>query len=151
MAAANVISVIGTAVSVLSLLLDSIPSDSSKVKVSYYIANDGGPNDLSNAGGDLPDVRHWDETGEFIGGSYDPGYCGEGVTDCTTDVGTNQGATYTLFTGNDDAICIAWTSIAWSGGHTKFAFHPGNWAHACDTTPYNNGYWYVNFRLSYSP
>ena len=54
MAAANVISVIGTAVSVLSLLLDSIPSDSSKVKVSYYIANDGGRMTLAMPEGICP-------------------------------------------------------------------------------------------------
>ncbi|KAM0330575.1 hypothetical protein ACHAQA_003523 [Verticillium albo-atrum] len=142
MAAANIISVIGTGITLLSFLLDNVPSGSEKAKVSYIIANDGGGGDLTDAGGDLPDVRLWDETAEFLGGSSDPGHCGEGVTTCTTEVNTQEAATYTLFTGNNDAICIAWTGLSWAGGQKKYGFHPGNWAHACDQTPYNNGYWY---------
>ncbi|KAH7368205.1 hypothetical protein B0T11DRAFT_326405 [Plectosphaerella cucumerina] len=142
MAAANVISVIGTGITLLSFILGNLPETPDKAKVSYIIANDGANGDLSSAGGDLPDIRHWDETAEFLGASYDPGHCGEGVTTCTTDVNTQEAVTYTLFSGNNDAICIAWTGLSWAGGQKKYGFHPGNWAHACDQTPHNNGYWY---------
>ncbi|KAF4840153.1 hypothetical protein CGCSCA4_v010632 [Colletotrichum siamense] len=142
MAAANIISVIGTGITLLSFLLDNVPSGDEQTKLSYIIANDGANGDLSSAGGDLPDVRLWDETAEFLGANYDDGYCGEGVTTCTTDVDTQEAATYTLFSGNNDAICIAWTGLSWAGGQKKYGFHPGNWAHACDQTSFNNGYWY---------
>ncbi|KAK6212160.1 hypothetical protein QIS74_10114 [Colletotrichum tabaci] len=142
MAAANIISVIGTGITLLSFLLDNVPSGSEQTKLSYIIANDGGGGDLSDAGGNLPDVRLWDETAEFLGANYDGNHCDEGVTTCTTDVNTQEAATYTLFSGNNDAICIAWTGLSWPGGQKKYGFHPGNWAHACDHTPHNNGYWY---------
>ncbi|KAM0276580.1 hypothetical protein ACHAQH_006585 [Verticillium albo-atrum] len=142
MAAANIISVIGTGITLLSFLLDNVPDGQDQAKVSYIIANDGANGDLVDAGGDLPDVRLWDETAEFLGGSYDPGYCDEGVTTCATDVNTQEAATYTLFSGNNDAICIAWAGLSWAGGQKKYGFHPGNWAYACDQTPHNNGWWY---------
>ena len=144
MAAANIISVIGTGITLLSFLLDSVPSgETEKAKVSYIIANDGANGDLTDAGGDLPDIRHWDETAEFLGATYDPGHCDEGVTTCTTEVNTQQAVTYTLLTGNNNAICIAWTGLSWAGGQQKYGFHPGNWAHACDESGYESGYWYV--------
>jgi hypothetical protein len=141
MAAANIISVIGTGITLLSFLLDNVPDGEDQAKLSYIIANDGAGGDLSNAGGDLPDVRLWDDTGEFLSASYDPGYCGEGVTTCTTDVNTQEAPTYALFTGNNDAICIAWTGLSWAGRQKKYGFHPGNWAHACAQTSHNYGIW----------
>ena len=69
MAAANIISVIGTGITLLSFLLDNVPDGPDQTKISYIIANDGANGDLSDAGGDLPDVRLWDETGEFLAGS----------------------------------------------------------------------------------
>lgn len=150
MAAANVISVIGTLVSVLGIITSNIPETPDKAKVQYIIANDD-PNGtgLSNAGGDLPDVRMWDETAEFLGANYDGSNCEEGYTTCTSEVSTQEAVTYTLFSGNDDAICIAWTGISWAGGQKKYGFHPGNWAHGCDAGGYRGdkqkGNWSVLF------
>lgn len=136
--AAELISVIGTAVTLLSFLTSQIPSGPNEAEISYVIANDGAHGSLTSAGGDMPDVRMWDETAEFLGGHYDPGHCSEGFTTCTTKVNTQEAVTYTLFTGNTDAICIPWTGLSWAGGQKKYGFHPGNWAHAC-----NSGAWYV--------
>ena len=36
-------------------------------------------NGLSNSGGDLPDIRLFNEVGEFLGGSYDPGHTDQTV------------------------------------------------------------------------
>lgn len=141
MATGTIISVIGTGVTLLSFLLDSVPDAPDGAKISYIIANDGANGDLTGAGGDMPDMRLWDETGEFLGINADPGGCGEGATNCETEVDTQEAPTYALFTGNDDAICIAWTGMNWSGQQKKFGFHPGNWAHACDYTSYNSGSW----------
>ncbi|KXX80765.1 hypothetical protein MMYC01_203935 [Madurella mycetomatis] len=128
-----IVSAVGTAVTLVSFSLDQIPtSDSETATVSYVIANDGANGDLTSAGGNKPDLRMWDETGEFIAiETQDDEYCGEGWTTCSTDVGTLEAPTYTLFTGNDDAICIAWAGISFPGGNQKFGFHPGQWAHAC--------------------
>ena len=142
---AFIISVIGTSVTFLAFILNNVPEPSNKANVRYLIANDGANGDLSNAGGHLPDLRMWDETGEFLGATYDPGYCQEGSTSCVTAVDTPEAVTYTLFTGNDDAICIAWTDLTWAGRQKTYQFHPGNWAHACDFTRYPTGYWYVYF------
>ena len=108
MTAANIISEIGTLVSVLGIFTSNVPDAPDKAKVQYIIANDDPDGTgLTNAGCDLPDVRMWDETAEFLGANYDDGYCAEGSTTCTTEVNTQEAVTYTLFWGNDDAICIA--------------------------------------------
>ncbi|KAF6815474.1 hypothetical protein CPLU01_14123 [Colletotrichum plurivorum] len=146
MSAFNVISVIGTGITLLGFLLVIIPNERDQTTISYIIANDGtkGPNggNLKEAGGDFPDVRLWDETGEYLGGRMDPGMCEEGRTDCTTTVDTQEAATYTLFSGNSDAICIAWTGLNWAGGQKNYGFHPGNWAYACGARGYESGNWY---------
>ncbi|KAK3299856.1 uncharacterized protein B0H64DRAFT_447811 [Chaetomium fimeti] len=139
-----VVSIIGTGVSILSFLLGQIPSsDSGTATVSYVIANDGANGDLTGAGGHKPDVRMWDQTAEFLGiTTQDGDNCGEGWTTCTTDVSTREAPVYTLFTGNDDAICIAWTGISFPGGNQKFGFHPGQWARGCDIYGNGGGAWY---------
>ncbi|KAI9373763.1 hypothetical protein BJX61DRAFT_541431 [Aspergillus egyptiacus] len=138
-----VVSVVGTLITALGFIDANMPEGPDQTKIQYVIANDGANGALSNAGGDLPDVRLFDETGEFLGAKYDPGKCEEGYTTCTTEVNTQEAVTYTLFTGNDDAICIAWTGIAWAGGQKKYGFHPGNWAYSCDQyTDLNSGSWY---------
>ncbi|KAF1837990.1 hypothetical protein BDW02DRAFT_576716 [Decorospora gaudefroyi] len=152
MATANVIGVVSIGITLLTWGISQAQQDRNSARTSFIIANDnaGGPDggDLSNAGGDLPDIRHWDETIEFLGANYDPGFCDEGRTDCTVDVGTGEAVTYTLFTGNNNAICIAWTGQAWAGlgNGRRYAFHPGNWAQHCDGTPYDeswsSGNWY---------
>ncbi|KAL4905012.1 hypothetical protein BDW74DRAFT_178577 [Aspergillus multicolor] len=143
MAASLIISVIGTLITTVSFIDSNMPEHPEQAKIEYVIANDGANGDLSNAGGDLPDIRLFDETAEFLAGTYDPGSCDEGYTICTTDIDTQEAPTYTLFTANNDAICIAWAGLAWAGGQRKYGFHPGNWAYSCDAyTDYNNGYWY---------
>ncbi|GAB1319680.1 hypothetical protein MFIFM68171_09890 [Madurella fahalii] len=130
---------LGTAVTIVSYSQDQIPtSDSGTAAVSYVIANDGANGDLTSAGGNKPDIQMWDETGEFIAiETQDDEYSEEGWTTYTTDVSTREAPTYTLFTGNDDAICIAWAGISFPGGDQKFGFHPGQWAYACSN--YGNG------------
>ena len=146
---ATLISVIGTAVTILAFALSEIPDPPGKAQVTYIIANDGTtgpetPGEYSEGvGGDLPDVRLFDETAEFLGANYDGSDCPEGYSTCKTDVNTQEVPTYALFSGNDDAICIAWTGIASGGRQQKYGFHPGNWAHACDRIEDRGGYWYV--------
>ena len=88
MATANIISAIGTSVDFLGFVLENVPQLGNSANVRYMIATDGANGDLSNAEGHLPDLRMWYETGEFLGGHYDPGYCRQGHTTCVTAVDT---------------------------------------------------------------
>ncbi|KPM38675.1 hypothetical protein AK830_g7877 [Neonectria ditissima] len=77
-------------------------------------------NGLNNAGGDLPDVRLFNEDGDFLGMSADPGDIDDGSTkeiSIDHDGDNGQQATYALFSANDDAICIAYASITWPDVH----------------------------------
>lgn len=78
---------------------------------------DGGG--LSGAAGDLPDVRQFNEFGVFLGIAVDTGVVesGEvGVIKVTHNKALKQQAPYTLFSANDNAICIAMASITWPDG-----------------------------------
>ncbi|KAK0745745.1 hypothetical protein B0T18DRAFT_390318 [Schizothecium vesticola] len=73
---------------------------------------DGGV--LSGAGGDLPDVRLFNEFGVFLGIAAEPGVVesGEaGVIKVTHNNALKQQAPYTLFSANENAIYIAMASI----------------------------------------
>ena len=141
--AAGAIEGIGTIVDILGLGLDifdlatgnqaSQTSDATKTNVRIAVALNGPTPEggsISDADGRI-DVRFFNEHGEDIGSPQVDKYCGSGNTDCeitvtTDDDHTGQQATYGLFTGNDDAICIAYTSVAWADG-SNWAW-TGDWA-----------------------
>lgn len=91
-------------------------------------------NGLSNAGGDLPDIRLFNEVGEFLGASYDPGSIEDGTTgtDIRVQQTAEQQAAYALFSANDNAICIAYLSIVWPD-EQKFGW-TGDWGKECGAT-----------------
>lgn len=82
------------------------------VRFQVGLDSDGG---LTNAGGDIPDIRLFNEVGEFLGGRYDPGYIEDGTTgsDVKVTQKSEQQTTYALFSANDDAVCLAYISIVW--------------------------------------
>lgn len=86
---------------------------------------------LANAGGNLPDIRVFNEHGSFLGIKVgDQTGCASGETNCDVFIaGVNDQPVYTLFTANDDAICLAYVTVTFSEG-TKFAW-TGNWAKQC--------------------
>ena len=110
-------------------------STGSTIRVAVGLDYDGG---LSNAGGDLPDMRLFNEAGEFIGMVADPGDKLErgGFDDVFVKHkgDSTQQATYTLFSANDDAICIAYASITWPDGD-QYAW-VGDWGRQCGATWY---------------
>ncbi|KAK3901910.1 hypothetical protein C8A05DRAFT_34415, partial [Staphylotrichum tortipilum] len=72
-----------------------------------------------NAGGDLPDVRLFNEGGEFIGIKVDPGSVGDGSTGTIKVEHKDQNgqqAAYALFSANDNAVCVTSISITWPNG-----------------------------------
>lgn len=106
----------------------------SMVRVGVGLDIKGG---IQNAGGDLPDVRLWNEDGVFLGLTVDPGKVangGFGDIKIAHEHNLNQQATYALFSANNDAICIAYTTITWPDGD-KYAWI-GNWGHSCGGTWY---------------
>ncbi|KAF2971962.1 hypothetical protein GQX73_g1511 [Xylaria multiplex] len=111
-------------------------SDGSTVRVTVGLDFDGG---LQNSGGDLPDIRLFNEVGGFLGITADPGKVSTGdYKDITVEHKDNAGsqATYTLFSANNDAICIAAASITWPNGD-KYAW-VGDWGRQC------GGSWYYS-------
>lgn len=91
--------------------------DSVNSIIKIAVGLDGGG--LTNAGGDLPDVRLFNEFGEFLGMSADPGFIDDGTAGeikVRHNDGLGQQATYTLFSANDNAICIGMATITWPDG-----------------------------------
>lgn len=114
-----------------------------ELAVEYIIANDFGKiKGYHSAGGRLPDLHFWDESGEYLTKFKNDGRkkCKEGGVYCRTKLLMKEFPTYTLFSANKDSICIAWTSLGLEKSNLpKLAgFHPGNWAYMCDVAGYNS-------------
>lgn len=134
MSVAAVIDVIGVLSGILGIAQFGIDnfgaSDTggSVVRFQVGLNSDGG---LSNAGGDIPDIRLFNEVGDFLGGSYNPGFIEDGTTgsDIRVTQKKEQQATYALFTANDDAVCLAYVSIVWPD-EQKYGWL-GSWGRQC--------------------
>ncbi|KAI4859909.1 hypothetical protein F4820DRAFT_462101 [Hypoxylon rubiginosum] len=142
MAAAGIIEAIGVISGVLGIIQFGVDNFAepktvgSTIRLTVGLDTNGG---LNNAGGDLPDVRLFNEAGEFIGIKAGPGKVKDGgFGDITVDHNddTTQQPTYALFSANNDAICVAYTSITWPNGD-KYTW-VGNWGHQC------GGSWYYS-------
>lgn len=130
LAAINVIGVVSGLLGIYQFGADNFgeaDEGGSVVRVQVGLDNKDG---LSNSGGDLPDIRLFNEVGEFLGASYDPGSIDDGTTkDIRIQQSAEQQAAYGLFTGNDNAICIATLSITWPD-EQKFGW-TGDWGKEC--------------------
>ncbi|GKT49097.1 uncharacterized protein ColSpa_09278 [Colletotrichum spaethianum] len=144
---ATAIGVVSGVITIFSFLQDMFPApDNPSAKFAFKVGLDGaGDPPLTNAGGEKPDVRCWNEQGGFLGIEVNDGNrCENGADLCETTVSdVVQQPTYTLFTGNDDAICLAWASVTFPGGQ-KYATTIGNWAQSCDEAYGNGGNWYYS-------
>ncbi|KAJ8130627.1 hypothetical protein O1611_g3000 [Lasiodiplodia mahajangana] len=139
---AAILEVIGFISGVLGIIQfgeDNLPekkSVGSTVRITVGLDTKGG---LNNAGGDLPDVRLFNEAGEFLGIKTNPGKVRSGeFSDITIehDWDLGQQATYALFSANKDAICIAYASITWPSGDSYGWV--GDWGRQC------GGSWYYS-------
>lgn len=134
MSLGTIISFIGTGISLLSFVDSNFPDPQESGSVTAFsvgLDTDG----LSDAGGDLPDIRLWDEAGQFLGATYDPGSINSGAAGQQVKISHDSGfefsqSTYALLTANNDAICIAYVSHTWADGN-KWAWS-GDWGSACD-------------------
>lgn len=129
---AAVIGVVSGLMTIFTFLDDNFSTESptnSETKMRIVAGLDG-TEGLSNAGGDYPDVRLFGENGEFLGAEYDPGYVDDGTHyDLTIQQSTGQQPTYALFTGNTDAICIAYISATWPDSQNYGWV--GSWGRKC--------------------
>jgi hypothetical protein len=116
-AAVDVIGVISGVLGIFSFLQDLFPEPSapSSCQFQFRIGLDGTDNNgspLTEAGGNIPDVRCWNENTNFLGITTNDGSnCEQGSETCSTSVETTNACSYTLFTANTDAICIGWASV----------------------------------------
>ncbi|KAI0384063.1 hypothetical protein F5Y04DRAFT_248889 [Hypomontagnella monticulosa] len=139
---AGVIEAIGVISGVLGILqfgIDNFPKQdtvSSTIRITVGLDTAGG---LNNAGGDLPDVRLFNEGGEFLGIETDPGKVHDGgFKDITIkhNDDVNQQPAYALFSANNDAICLA-IAVATFPGNERYTW-VGDWGHQC------GGSWYFS-------
>lgn len=95
-------------------------------------------NPLQNAGGNMPDIRAFNELGDLLGTRInDKTYCASGRTDCDSEVPwVHEQPTYTLFTANNDAICLAYATVTFPEG-ARYAW-TGNWAKHCGAPWYDS-------------
>ncbi|KAI1405520.1 hypothetical protein F4819DRAFT_482490 [Hypoxylon fuscum] len=151
--AVEALGVVGSLVTIFSFVSDQFDnSDGPKVAFNFYIGSDGAnnpddPNDgaLSNAGGNLPDIRIWEENGDFIEIQMnDHNKCEDGSVVCSSAIEEVEvQPTYTLFTANNDAMCIAYATVNFPGDTSKYATTLGAWAKTCsENYEGRGGSWY---------
>lgn len=133
MAALGVVNVIGVVAGLLNIVsftkenFAEPSQNGSVVRIQLGLDSPGG---LTGSGGDLPDVRLWNEAGSFLGVSADPRSIKDGTFgDIYIKQSAEQQATYGLITATDNAICIATLSIVWPD-EQKFGW-TGDWAREC--------------------
>lgn len=95
------------------------------------------PGEESHLGGEVPDIRVFNEFGKHLGMAVDPGPIGPGgFRDIKVAhfyaVDPNQQAPYVLFSGNVPSICIAYITVQWPD-QNKYGWL-GDWGRKCGGT-----------------
>ncbi|ELQ36304.1 hypothetical protein M0657_001589 [Pyricularia oryzae] len=92
-----------------------------------------------NLGGDIPDVRVWDERGNFLGrflGDDEDVPAGD-FFDFTIDLEKPHQPTYALFSANENDVCIAYITQTLATGE-RYSW-TGQWARTCSKPWYYSG------------
>lgn len=91
-----------------------------------------GEQPLQGAGGDLPEIRVWDETLTFLGdeANKDKTLQTGSIVDVEVHLSKPHQPTYALFKGKSDPICVTYIGTRWPNGAEWNWF--GNWAYHCD-------------------
>ncbi|TLS22533.1 uncharacterized protein PpBr36_09795 [Pyricularia pennisetigena] len=84
-----------------------------------------------NKGGHIPDVRVWDERGNWLGAVWgdDKDVAAGDFVDITVDLDKPHQPTYSLFTANENDVCIAYVTQTLATGE-KYSW-TGQWARTC--------------------
>ncbi|KAB8236265.1 uncharacterized protein BDW43DRAFT_308529 [Aspergillus alliaceus] len=113
MSLVDAIGVISGALTIVGFGIDNFGESSTSVSIIKVAVTLDGTGGTTDAGGDLPDVRIWNDLGSFVGMKADPDHVNNGnLSEISIDHGS-QGV-YTLFSTNSDAICVAWVTTTWS-------------------------------------
>lgn len=136
----NAIGVISGVLGIFQFGMDNFAGADDKgsvLRIQLGLEVEGG---ATNMGGDLPDIRLFNEAGEFLGIEVDSGKIGDGIAkDVRVEQKEEQQATYALLTANDNAICIAYISITWPD-EQKFGW-TADWGKECGAP------WWVVMRV----
>ncbi|KAI1103608.1 hypothetical protein F4804DRAFT_342403 [Jackrogersella minutella] len=133
----DVIGLISGVLGIIQFASDQFPpttSVDSTVRVTVGLDTNGG---LDNGGGDLPDIRLFNEAGTFLGLAQDPGKVENGgFADVVIkhEGKSTQQPTYALFSANNDAICIAYVTITLPSAD-KYSW-VGDWGKQCGASWY---------------
>ncbi|KAK0616581.1 hypothetical protein B0T14DRAFT_523450 [Immersiella caudata] len=143
----EVIGVVSGLLGIVQFGMDNFAGEDDSVNsiIKIAVGLDGGG--LSNAGGDLPDVRLFNEFGDFLGMSADPGFVADGTMaeiKVRHDGDLGQQATYTLFSANNNAICIGMATITWPDG-SNWGW-TAQWADPCGAS-----WFFSNLRFKGAP
>ncbi|KAI9368930.1 hypothetical protein BJX61DRAFT_546071 [Aspergillus egyptiacus] len=149
-AAVNVIGVISGLMTMVSFADTYFGSTEAGSTIKVAVALDNEAAGTTNAGGDLPDVRVWNDFGDYLSMTADPGTVSDGTVG-TVEVYHDQQGAYSLFSANDDAICIAWVTTTWSdaAGGNKYAVS-GDYGYQCGASWYWSNM-YTNSDRDYQP
>ncbi|KAL3485664.1 hypothetical protein BJX62DRAFT_216800 [Aspergillus germanicus] len=149
-AAVDAIGVISGILTIVSFAQSNFGTGDPGSTIKVAVALDNEASGTINAGGDLPDVRVWNDFGDFLGITSDPGTVTDGTVG-TVEVDHEQQGTYSLFSGNDDAICVAWVTTTWAdaAGGNQFAVS-GDYGAECGASWYESHMW-TNTDQSYQP
>ncbi|KAM0324101.1 hypothetical protein ACHAQA_008291 [Verticillium albo-atrum] len=137
---------------VIKFFEGDLPRQPNQYRANYRIAvglNGGDGKGLQEAGGQVPIIRIWDENGDFLGAHYHPGHVDSGsFKDVTVRLKKKHQPTYAMFTGRNDAVCIAYISSTWADG-SSYAWI-GNWADkdACNRSWYYSNIWLDGRKLN---
>ena len=89
-----------------------------------------------------PPSRVWNQNGDFVGMTADPGTVDHGNLGEVHVDHENQGV-YSLFSANNNAICVAWVTTTWSEdrGGNHYAVQ-GDMGYYCGASWYYSGMYY---------
>lgn len=137
---ATVIGVVSGVLGIFQFFQGLFPDNDPTVSVVRVAAalngaeGDGGP--LSDADGDLSDVRLYNEHQEFIGAGGSGYVESGGFHDFTIGQDTTQQAAYVQLRAGGDALCIPYISTTWVDGQQRG--WTGDWGQKCGLD------WYVS-------
>jgi len=120
---------------VISFILGKIPANKDNTQSMMRVCVGLNSDELTDAGGNCPDIRLFNEIHDFVAKKPDPGYVSEGdFIDVIIDQGDVQQPTSALITANGagngkNGVCLAYLQSTWPDNQT-FAWI-GNRARHC--------------------
>ena len=109
---------------IISFILGKIPANKDNTQSIMRVYGRLNSNEFTDAGGNCPDIRLFNEIHDFIAKKPDPGYVSEGdFIDVIIDQGDGQQPTSALITANGagngkNGVCLAYLQSTWPDNQT---------------------------------